>query len=59
MDLITQKSSAPWLDLNCLAIFCFTLLFIIALSEALLSRGSFMTIQKSQNCISVFLESFL
>lgn len=59
MDLITQKSSAPWLDLNCLEIFCFTLIFIIPLSEAMLSGGYFMAIQKSQNCISVFLESFL
>jgi hypothetical protein len=39
-DLMTQKSSAPFSDLNCPDIFCLTFIFLMALSDALLSGGT-------------------
>lgn len=41
IDLKTAKPSAPSSDLNWPEIFCFTLIFLIALSEPLLSGVTF------------------
>jgi len=40
IDLMTAKFLAPLKDRNCPDIFCLTLMFLIALSEALLSGGT-------------------
>jgi hypothetical protein len=40
IDLNTAKMNAPFGDLNCPDIFCLTLIFLMALSEALLSGGT-------------------
>jgi len=41
IDLNTAKMNAPFGDLYCTALFCLTLLFLIALSEALRAAGNF------------------
>jgi len=41
IDLNTANIKAPFSDLNWPEIFCFTFMFRIALSEALLSGGTF------------------
>jgi hypothetical protein len=41
IDRSTAKMNAPFGDLNCPDTFCFTFMFLMALSEALLSGGTF------------------
>jgi hypothetical protein len=52
------KRSAPLMDLNCPDTLTFTFIFLMALSETLLSGGNFGTVQKGKYGLSVFDHAF-